>query len=102
MESKYDGSQDQYTVDGQSIARCAMPVVYLGDEENEIHRPDIDKIHEAGKTKKSWTQLQLFDPLVTAVLKMGYKKPLPMERILITAAQERCSVFVSGSSGKLL
>ncbi|KAH0368992.1 hypothetical protein KCU65_g3627, partial [Aureobasidium melanogenum] len=67
--------------------------------EKGVHKPSFDKIHAADKSKKTWSSLD-FDPdLVYALRTSGYKKPLPMQRVAITAVQEGVSTFISGGSG---
>jgi superfamily II DNA/RNA helicase len=97
MNPNWDDNRDQYAIGSQSVTKCAMPVKFVADDED--HKPNIDKIHKFGKLKKSWYQLSLHSSLIVAIENIGYKRPLPMERILITAVQERVSMFVSGSSG---
>ncbi|KAH0162630.1 hypothetical protein KCU67_g5868, partial [Aureobasidium melanogenum] len=98
--SDYDGKHDQFNMGGQRNTKCAMPVNFEHyDGEKAVHKPDFDKIHAAGDSKKTWTSLDIDPDFVYALRTAGYKKPLPMERTAITAVQEGVSAFIAGGFG---
>lgn len=96
-----NGNHEKLKFGGQNITKYAMPCTFTRYEgENGIYRPSFDKIHAARKSKKTWASLGIDPSLVHALRTIGYRKPLPLDRVAITCVQEGLSAFIAGSPGK--